>query len=310
LLCVCACGGGAWGTTTQTLQTVSPTTAALAIRKISLFDAFALPLQLSDILTTMARQQEEVTTPPVALVSPEMIKADFDRAFSLIQRGREREAKAALKSFIAKYPDSSYAPQARYQMALLETDVPVAISDLQTLLTEHPQSSWAPLALWKIAELQFLLGNYKESIGAYERYLKEYPQAQFADLAQLQIAYALIKLKDFRAAIPLLNELSRRYPRYRFNPEIPDALAECYIQTDEMDKAIEQLQRVLRDFPNYPFISKIYLSLALCLEDTGKIAEATSIYKNIEERFSRSSEARLAELRLQDLSTTTTAKRK
>jgi TolA-binding protein len=309
LLFLCALAPVAWCETTQTLQAAVPSTATTAVRTISLYDAFALPLRLSDILTTLTRQREEVTTPPAAIITPEMIKADFDHALSLIQRGREREAKAALKSFVAKYPDSPYVPQARYQIGLLETDVPAAISEMETLVKEHPTSSWTSLALTKIGELQFLLGNYNEAIGAYKRYLDENPEGQFADIAELQIAYALIKLKDFSSAISLLNELRQRYPRYRFNPEIPDALAECYIQTNQTNKAIEQLQRTVRDFPNYPFISKIYLSLALCLEDSGEVAQATSIYKEIKDRFSRSSEARLAELRLEDIVTTTVARR-
>jgi TolA-binding protein len=293
---------GAWG---ETNDLGIASTDTLAIRKISIYDAFAFPLRLSDILTTMAKQREEITT-PVITVSPEMITAEFEESLSLIQRGREREAKAALKKFIEKYPQSPHVPQARYQIGLLETDVPAAIGELETLVRERPDSSWAAPALWKIAELQFLLGDYKEAIAAYEQYLRVNPQGQFADRAQLQIAYALIKLEEFRPGIAMLRKLSEQSVRYRFNPEISDALAECYINLGETKVAIGELRRILRDFPNYPFIPKIYLNLALCLEDIGDFARSIATYEAVRKAFPRSNEAGLAKIRLNDLRTTPT----
>jgi TolA-binding protein len=244
--------------------------------------------------------KQQITT-LTAAIDPQVIKKEFDDVISLIKRGREMEAKADLKQFADNYPLSGYAPVAKYQAALLETDLIDAIAEFESLVKEYPDSIWADKSLYRIGEYNFLTGNYKEAMKNYKRYLQKEPAGQFAENAKLQIAYAQTKLGQFNSAASMLNKLLTQEPNYRFNPEVYDALAECYIYMGERDRAISLLKRILKEFPNYAYTPKIYLNLGLCLEEAGDFTLATTIYQTLKDIFPQSNQAKLAEIRLQDL---------
>ncbi len=263
----------------------------------------SLSLTFTDIFTTrpLPTQKEEAT--PVAPITEEQIRLEFEEALDLIQRGRAREAKAALQQFATRYPQSPHTAQALYQIALLETQVEEAIQVLQRLGSSYPDSPWAQTGFYKLGELHFFLEQYEQARHAFEQYLVHQPKGQFADKAQLRIIICLMRVSNYVEALRQLAMLQKNFPKFEHDPEIIDLVGECYAHLGYVEKASEYFQMIVAKFPNYTFLPKIYLNLGLCQEELNRWEKAEQTYAELNRLFPDSPEVSLARVRIADLTT-------
>ncbi len=105
-------------------------------------------------------------------------KEAYQAAFDTLKEGRYRQAKVELKSFLGKYPNSSYAGNAQY---------------------------------W-LGEAHYVTRNFDEGITEFKRVLSKYPTSNKVPDAMLKLGYTFYELKQFDEAKAILNDLRERFP--------------------------------------------------------------------------------------------------
>ncbi len=117
------------------------------------------------------------TQKPVVTSSEE--RAAYQAAFDTLKEGRYKKAKAELKRFLGKFPDSSFAGNAQY---------------------------------W-LGEANYVTRRFDQGIVEFGLVLKKYPNSAKMPDAMLKLGYTYYELKQFDQAKTMLQELRKRYPK-------------------------------------------------------------------------------------------------
>ena len=80
-------------------------------------------------------------------------------------------------------------------------------------IKRYPQSGYAPTSLFWLANAQYALREYKESVTNFRSLVSQFPEHPRSPEAMLSLANCHIELKDTRAARKTLEDLSRLYPQ-------------------------------------------------------------------------------------------------
>ncbi len=105
-------------------------------------------------------------------------KAAYQAAFDTLKEGRYKKAKTELKTFLARYPSSSYAGNAQY---------------------------------W-LAEAHYVTRNFEQGIVEFKRVLDRYAGSNKVPDAMLKLGYTFYELKQFPQAKSILNDLRQKFP--------------------------------------------------------------------------------------------------
>ncbi len=114
-------------------------------------------------------------------------QAAYDAALAQFRAGDFRGAATSFQSFMARYPQSAYAPSAQYWLGnslYSLKDYKSAIAAQQVILERYRDSSRAPDALLNIASSQLELNQKTQSQATLQRILKEYPDSEAAKAAR------------------------------------------------------------------------------------------------------------------------------
>ncbi len=114
---------------------------------------------------------------PIVTSSEERVA--YQTAFDTLKEGRYKKAKAELKQFLQKYPDSSFAGNAQY---------------------------------W-LGEANYVTRRFEQGIVEFGLVLKNYPNSSKVPDAMLKLGYTYYELKQFEQARSLLQDLRKRYPK-------------------------------------------------------------------------------------------------
>ncbi len=148
--------------------------------------------------------QPEVTTLPMPaaggprdLGTPsEEEQAAYDRAFRALRETRYADAADAFASFLERYPDSAYAPNAQYWLAetfYVTRDFSTALDLFNELLERFPGSNKEADAILKIGFSHYELRQWNEARAALEQVRAQHPNTTLARLAEG-------RLRDMRLA--------------------------------------------------------------------------------------------------------------
>ncbi len=122
--------------------------------------------------------QTTASLAPATSVTQSEEKAAYQAAFDTLKEGRYRQAKVELKTFLGKYPNSSYAGNAQY---------------------------------W-LGEAHYVTRNFDEGITEFKKVLSSYPNSNKVPDAMLKLGYTFYELKQFDDAKTILNDLRERFP--------------------------------------------------------------------------------------------------
>ncbi len=123
-------------------------------------------------------------------------QAAYDRAFRALRETRYADAAEAFSSFLDQYPDSAYAPNAKYWLAetyYVTRDFETALRLFNQLLERYPGSNKEGDALLKIGFSHFELRQWSEARAALEQVRAQHPNTTLARLAEG-------RLRDMRLA--------------------------------------------------------------------------------------------------------------
>ena len=83
--------------------------------------------------------------------------------------------------------------------------------------TKDVTKTWGPDRLYNEAKSELDGGNYKKSIGLYEKLESRFPYGRFAQQSQLEVAYAYYKEREPASAIAACDRFIKLYPN---NPNV------------------------------------------------------------------------------------------
>ena len=127
-----------------------------------------------------ATTTSQTTTPPATpSVTQSEEKAAYQAAFDTLKEGRYKKAKAELKSFLDKFPNSSYAGNAQY---------------------------------W-LGEAHYVTRNFEQGIIEFQKVINNYPGSSKMPDAMLKLGYTYYELKQFDQSKAILQDLRDRFPQ-------------------------------------------------------------------------------------------------
>lgn len=111
---------------------------------------------------------------------------NYRAAFELVKEQRYDEAETAFQEFLATFPESSNAPNARYWLGetyYVRQEYEQALQSFQTVVDEFPQSRKVVDALLKIGYSNYELQRWDAAKSALVRVQSDYPDTTAARLA-------------------------------------------------------------------------------------------------------------------------------
>ncbi len=103
----------------------------------------------------------------------------YQAAFDTLKEGRYKKAKTELRTFLDRYPNSSFAGNAQY---------------------------------W-LGEAHYVTRNFEQGITEFETVLTRYPTSNKVPDAMLKLGYTFYELKQFEQAKTILQDLRERFPK-------------------------------------------------------------------------------------------------
>jgi tol-pal system protein YbgF len=118
-------------------------------------------------------------------------QAAYDSAMALFKASDFRTAVGGLSGFLARYPQSAYAPAAQFWLGssyYAIKDYRAAIAAQQTLVDRYPDSPKAPDALLNMAASQIELNDKKSARTTLNKVISDFPDSDAAKLAKERLS--------------------------------------------------------------------------------------------------------------------------
>jgi tol-pal system protein YbgF len=118
-------------------------------------------------------------------------QAAYDSAMASFKVSDFRTAVGALSAFVARYPQSAYAPAAQFWLGssyYAIKDYRAAIAAQQTLIDRFPDSARVPDALLNVAASQIELNDRKSARATLNKITTDFPDSDAAKLARERLA--------------------------------------------------------------------------------------------------------------------------
>lgn len=128
--------------------------------------------------TTSSQTQTTASITQTPSVTQSEEKAAYQAAFDTLKEGRYKNAKTELKTFLNRYPNSSYAGNAQY---------------------------------W-LAEAHYVTRDFEQGIVEFKNVLDKYPSSNKVPDAMLKLGYTFYELKQFPEAKQVLTDLREKFP--------------------------------------------------------------------------------------------------
>ena len=116
---------------------------------------------------------------------------DFEKAQSLYQAGKYKEAFSAYEKFLQAYPNSSHAPEAQYALGYTQFSLKnykAAMNTQQKLIKQYPTHPKVPEAMFSIANSQIQLSDVEGARQTLKTLLATYPNSSVAPSAKKRLA--------------------------------------------------------------------------------------------------------------------------
>ena len=113
-------------------------------------------------------------------------RAAYQSAFETLKEGRYKKAKTELKTFLGKFPGSSYAGNAQYWLGeahYVTRDFDQGIVEFRNVLNNYPTSNKVPDAMLKLGYTYYELKQFAEAKQILAELREKHPQSTAARLA-------------------------------------------------------------------------------------------------------------------------------
>lgn len=132
-------------------------------------------------------ENDALQTQEPVIADPAAERAAYDAAFEALKNGQYAEAARRFQSFLERFPDGEYAPNAQYWLGesyYVTQNYQIALDAFETLLARFPNSNKVPDALLKVGYSHYELRNWTQAEDTLNQVVQSYPDSTVARLAQ------------------------------------------------------------------------------------------------------------------------------
>ncbi|HQG27303.1 MAG TPA: tetratricopeptide repeat protein, partial [Candidatus Ozemobacteraceae bacterium] len=140
----------------------------------------------------------------------------------------------------------------------------------------------------KALEMQYMyglalsrLGEFKDSLSAFQSFIKAHPKHRRSEDARYQCALVRISLGNFREALDDLSPLLRRETPPELREKALYRTGECYFNLGNLASAKESFERLIRDYPQGAARMDALFQLGEIAYQTGLHADALEAFTTI-----------------------------
>ena len=169
---------------------------------------------------------QELNNPPVTIDDPD--------------KKRLNRVRAAYRAVFDNYPDSHWADDALYQLAVLPRSDEEAFTLYRRLIRDYPDSEFADDSVYAIAYASFEIGETLRKKGTFESVDALYDRA-----------------------IALFTELITKYPGSVLDAEAQFNIAMCYQGKGNLDAALTQLDNIRLEYRDNQILPRIIYTTGL-----------------------------------------------
>jgi tol-pal system protein YbgF len=151
------------------------------------------PAQMPGQVPSQTQQQQAAGTAPPA-VQPQLPSREekdaYRMAFNLLKEGRYDRSIKAFSSFLAGYPNSTYADNAQYWLGeanYVSRKYSAAVKEFGKVITNFPDSTKAPDAMLKLGFTHYELKQWGKAREILTAVVQKYPKSSAAKLADTRL---------------------------------------------------------------------------------------------------------------------------
>jgi TolA-binding protein len=228
---------------------ILPTRTANLVRAIGR-KVLVLFVILSALLSASPVLRAEEAAPPAAAEDP--AGASFRELRNL---SRENPAKAVegFRDLLVKYPDSEWADDAQYYLAMSLEKTNARRGDIlaayQTLVDKYPGSEYRDDALFAIADVWGRRArraeDFNQAIKAYVFFIDNCPRSERLSEAKLRVGEIYLRLNSFEKAAGYFRRVMDEHPKSSFVTDACMGLASADLSLNRPQDALAVYSRVL-----------------------------------------------------------------
>lgn len=143
-------------------------------------------------------------------------------------------------------------------------------------------------AQFNLAYKLFSQKKYKEAYKEFNNIVNKYPESKYLYRSLIYSAKCLYYLNDYNNALSIYKSLENKVNNEIDNRLLKYGLAETYFKLKKWSNAIKYFKDFINYFPDSPVIPSALYFLALSYENNGETLEAMYTYKELVEKYPKS----------------------
>jgi len=164
-----------------------------------------------------------------------------------------------------------------------------AAKGLKQFIDAHPQSDWADDAqYWLALSLDRSRARRRDVIAAFKVVVDKYPESSYRDDALFAVAETLRRrarrAEDYDLAVKAYLDFIKRSPRSKRVPEAKLKIGEVYRRVNRDKEAAKYFQKVVTDHPNTGYARRATMRLATTYLRLKRTDDALAIYLKLLEK--------------------------
>lgn len=231
----------------------------------------------------------------------------FQKALSEGAMGRSDQKISTLQTMLNRFPVSTYADDATYEIAeshLLNNNNQLALDWFGKVNSQYPNSSYVTKSLQKTGMIHYNQNYYDQALDVLKRLVNDYPNSTEARDALLTIRNIYMDKNEVNKYFAFAETVSFAKVTATEQDSITYIAAENFYLNNDCQSAIEAFDTYIRQFENGAFILNAHYYKAECELNRGRRNEALSGYEFItrfpKSQFSENSLLRAGELYFED----------
>ncbi len=208
----------------------------------------------------------------------------FQRAECLGLAGKKQQKIGELENLVRKYPKSTYAADARFEIASTRMQLEnykQAISDFQSFMQEHPQSTLVPAANLQIGLAYGNTDRNNEALTTYKEVVRDYPgtDESLEAIGLARLIYARQnRINDYLDWVETLDFVN--FDKSTLDSTAFNSAFDLY-SSDQCEEAISAFSSYLKRFAKGIFAVKANYYLSNCARRLNRVQLAKTSYENI-----------------------------
>ncbi len=210
--------------------------------------------------------------------------AMYQKGFCLGLTNNQRGKTDVLTSLIARFPTSSYVPNALYERGrayLVMEDYGRGEADFVNVIANHQSSPFVPRAIVQLGLLYYNRGENDKSVAQFKKVIETYPSTPEARYALTGLKNTYIEMNDVESYFSYVRTVGYGDVNMAEKDSMLYSSGENLYISGNCERASEVFRNYLREFQNGSFRLNAQFYLAECLNSSGSRSEAISLYREV-----------------------------